>query len=87
MNKSDPPTVGTLTITWNTTKKSTSKAFKIKQTDTTTATTTGKVSSGLFAAKTIFGTVTFTPEKDGCTKKDLSKVTFVNKKGTKFVIK
>jgi hypothetical protein len=87
VKKSDPPTVGTLTMTWNTGKKSTAKGFKIKQTDTTTATTTGKITSGLFAGKTISGTVTFTPEKDGCTNKDLSKVTFVNKKGTKFLVK
>ena len=87
VNKNDPPTIGTLTITWNTTKKSVAKGFKIKQTAATEATTTGKITSGLFAGKTISGTVTFTAEKGGCTQKDLSKVTFVNKKGTKFVVK
>jgi hypothetical protein len=87
VNKNEAPTVGTITITWNNSKKSIAKGFKIHQTSSTEATTTGKVTSGLFAGKTISGTVTFTPEKDGCTKKDLSKVTFVNKKGTKFVLK
>ena len=79
-------TYGTLTITWNTGKVSTAKGFKIHQTDSTTATTTGKITSGKFAGKTIKATVTFTPESGGCTSKDLAHVTYVNKKGTKFVI-
>jgi hypothetical protein len=87
VKKSDPPTVGTLTIKWNNGKTSTAKGFKIKQTAATEATTTGKVTAGLFVGKTISGTITFTPQKDGCTKKDLAKVTYVNKKGTKFVLK
>ena len=87
--KPDPkaaPTLGTLTIKWNNGKTSTAKGFKIKQTDATTATTTGKITSGNFAGKTIKGTVSFTPESGGCTSKDLAHVTYVNKKGTKFVI-
>src|SRR4051812_24861828 len=87
VKKSDPPTVGNLTITWNNGKKSVAKGFKIKQTKATEATTTGKITTGLFAGKTIAGTIVFTPQKDGCTKKDLAKVTYVNKKGTKFVLK
>jgi len=83
---SSPGTLGTLTITWNTGKVSTAKGFKIKQTAATTATTTGKITSGQFAGKTIKGTVSFAPKKGDCVNSDLSQVSYTNKKGTKFVI-
>jgi hypothetical protein len=83
----DKPTVGVLTTTWNTGKVSTAKSTAIKQTDATHATITGKITSGLFLGKTVKGTVEFTPESGGCTSKNLSKVTYVNKNAQHTVVK
>jgi len=62
VNSADKPAVGTLTIKWNNGKTSVAKGFKIKQTKATEATTTGKITSGLFVGKVIKGTVTFKPK-------------------------
>ena len=83
----DKPTVGTLTTTWQNGKVSTAKSTAIKQTDATHANITGKITSGLFLGKTLKGTVEFTPESGGCTSKDLSKVTYVNKNAQHKVVK
>ncbi len=87
VNSADKPTIGTLTIKWNNGKTSTAQGFKIKQTKSTEATTTGKITSGLFVGKVISGTVTFKPKQGDCVKTDLKSVTYQNKSGTKFVIK
>jgi hypothetical protein len=87
VSSADKPAVGTLTIKWNNGKTSTAKGFKIKQTKATEATTTGKITSGLFVGKVIKGTVTFKPKQGDCVNSDLKSVSYVNKSGTKFVIK
>jgi len=84
---SSAPTKGTLTITWAPGKVSTAAGFAIKQTDATHATTKGKITSGQFKGKSINGMVEFTPESGGCTSKDLSKVTYVNKNAQHKVVK
>jgi hypothetical protein len=84
----DKPTVGKLVIKWNNGKSSTAAGFKIKQTKSVVdATTTGKITAGLFKGKTIKGTTTYKLPAGACSTKNLSKVTYTNKKGTKFVIK
>ncbi len=82
-------TIGKLVIKWNTGKLSTVGKFTIKQTKAVVdATTTGKITAGLFKGKTVKGTTTYTLPKNACAKgHPLSKVTFKNKKNTKFVIK
>jgi hypothetical protein len=87
VDSTDKPTVGTLTITWNTGKTSTAKGFKIKQTAATEATTTGKITSGLFVGKVIKGTVSFKPKQGDCVTTDLKSVSYTNKSGTKFVVR
>jgi hypothetical protein len=88
--KPDPKskgTVGVFKVTWNNGKTSTAKAFYIKQTSAIVdATTTGKITSGLFLGKTIKGTVTFKLNSGGCSSKPASGGTYTNKKGTKFTI-
>ncbi|MGO9876608.1 MAG: hypothetical protein ACLPVY_22770 [Acidimicrobiia bacterium] len=70
-------TVGTLTITWNTGKTSTATSFAIKQTKlVTTATTTGKITAGLFVGSTVTGTVKYTLPKGACSAKPLATVTY-----------
>jgi len=90
--KPDPKskgTIGKLVIKWNNGKTSTAGSFTIKQTKAVVdATTTGKITAGLFKGKTIKGTTTYTLPKNACSKgHPLSKLTYKNKKGTKFVIK
>jgi len=84
---SDAPTKGTIVIKWNTGKSSTASGFSIKQTDATHATTTGKITTGLFKGKVIKGIVEFKPETGGCTTKALAKVTYVNKNAQHKVVK
>jgi hypothetical protein len=84
----DKPTVGKLVIKWNNGKTSTAAKFTIKQTKSVVnATTTGKITAGLFKGKTIKGTTTYKLPAGACSTKNLSKVTYTNKAGTKFVIK
>jgi hypothetical protein len=84
----DKPTVGKLIIKWNNGKTSTAAKFTIKQTKSVVdATTTGKITAGLFKGKVIKGTTTYKLPAGACSTKNLAKVTYVNKKGTKFVIK
>jgi len=88
-SKTSKGTIGTLVITWAGGKgTSTATAFTVKQTAAIVdATTTGKITSGLFAGKTITGTTTYTLPKGACSTADLSTLSYTNKKGTKFVIK
>ena len=77
------PTVGKLVIKWNNGKKSVAAKVTMKQTKTVVDfTTTGKITAGLFTGKTMKGTATYKTPPDSCTK-----MTYTNKKGTKFVIK
>ena len=82
-------TIGKLVIKWNNGKQSTVGKFTIKQTKSVVdATTTGKITAGLFKGKKVKGTTTYTLPKDACSEGHaLKKVTYKNKKGTKFVIK
>lgn len=88
-NPKSAGTIGKLVIKWNNGKTSTAGKFTIKQTKAVVdATTAGKITAGLFKGKTIKGTTTYTLPKNACSKgHPLSKVTYKNKKGTKFVIK
>lgn len=84
----DKPTVGKLVIKWNTGKTSTAAKFTIKQTKAVLdATTTGKITAGLFKGKTIKATTTYKLPSGACSTKNLAKVTYTNKKNTKFVVK
>jgi hypothetical protein len=84
----DKPTVGKLVIKWNNGKTSTAGKFTIKQTKSVVdAGTTGKITAGLFKGKTIKGTTTYKLPTGACSTKNLAKLTYTNKKGTKFVIK
>jgi hypothetical protein len=81
-------TIGTIVVTWNNKKTSTAKVFAIKQVskkDPTHATTTGKITAGLFVGKTISGTVLYKLPAGACTTKPLAKVTYTASKP--FVIK
>jgi len=82
-------TVGTIVITWNNKQTSTAKVFTIKQVskkDPTHATTTGKITAGLFVGMSISGTVKYTLPKGACSAgHPLSKVTYSASKP--FVIK
>jgi hypothetical protein len=84
----DKPTVGKLVIKWNNGKTSTAGKFTIKQTKSVVdASTTGKITAGLFKGKTIKGTTTYKLPAGACSTKNLAKLTYTNKKGTKFVVK
>jgi hypothetical protein len=88
VKSTDKPTIGKLVITWAGGKgTSTVAKFSIKQTKAVIdSVTTGKITAGLFVGKTVKGTTTYTVPAGGCSTKDLAKVTYVNKKGTKFTI-
>jgi len=55
------PTTGSFVITWNNGKTSTASKFNVTQSTKTitNATTTGKITAGLFVGKSIAGAVTF----------------------------
>ena len=55
------PTVGKFVVTWNNGKTSTATGFNVTQSTktVTNATTTGKITAGLFVGKSIAGAVTF----------------------------
>jgi hypothetical protein len=77
-NPASKGTIGKLTIVWNTGKTSTVASFTVKQTKTvTTATTTGKITAGLFVGMTITGSVKYSLPKGACGSKPLAKVTYV----------
>src|SRR5262245_14818715 len=84
----DKPTVGKLVITWAGGKgTSTVAKFTIKQTAAVVdAITTGKITAGKFVGKTVKGTTTYKLPQGACSTKDLAKVTYTNKKNTKFTI-
>jgi hypothetical protein len=80
------PTTGSFVVTWSNGKTSTASKFNITQSTKTitNASTTGKITAGLFVGKSISGSVTFTLKTAGgkCTGG-----TYVNTKGVKFVVK
>jgi hypothetical protein len=80
------PTVGKFVVTWNTGKTSTATAFNVTQSTKTitNATTTGKITAGLFIGKSIAGAVSFKLSVVGgkCVGG-----TYSAAKGVKFVIK
>jgi hypothetical protein len=80
------PTIGKFVVTWNNKKTSTAVGFKVTQSTKTitNATTTGKITAGLFVGKSITGSVTFTLKAAGG---KCPGGTYVNTKGVKFVIK
>jgi hypothetical protein len=83
----DKPTVGKFVIKWSNGKTSTVAKFTIKQTKAVTdATTTGKITAGAYVGKVVKGTVTYKIPTGGCSTKDLAKVTYTNKKNTKFTV-
>jgi hypothetical protein len=81
------PTKGKLTLAWNT--KATSTIGVVSLTSIpkkpTQSKIAGKITAGLFKGSSLSGTVNYTPQTGGCTKVDLSKVTF--KQVTPLVIK
>jgi hypothetical protein len=80
------PTVGKFVVTWNNGKTSTATGFDVTQSTKTitNASTTGKITAGLFVGKSISGTVTFKLSVVGgkCVGG-----TYANAKGVKFIIK
>jgi hypothetical protein len=87
-NPSTTGTKGTFTITWNNGKKSVvTKKFTVKQgtgANIATATTTGKITSGLFVGKPIKGSITFALAAGSCSTKPASGGTYKQK--TNFTI-
>ncbi len=80
------PTIGKFVVTWNNKKTSTAVGFKVTQSTKTitNATTTGKITAGLFVGKSITGSVTFSLKSAGG---KCPGGTYVNTKGVKFVVK
>ena len=82
LSKPDPKskgTIGTFTITWGPGKTSTVAKFAIKQTkNPVQATTTGKITKGLFVGSSVTGKVQYTLPANACTKAPLKTVTYKN---------
>jgi hypothetical protein len=84
------PTIGKFVVTWNNKKTSTATGFKVTQSKTTVtnASTTGKITAGLFKGKSITGAVTFKLATSGSgASLKCTGGTYTNVKGVKFVIK
>jgi hypothetical protein len=81
-------TTGTVGVTWSNKKTSAANVTLVGVTgNATQQTVAGPVTTGLFKGSKISATTQFTPANGGCTKSDLSKVTFTLKKGAKLTVK
>jgi len=87
-NPTAKPTMGTEVITWNTGKTST-VALQLHQVKghATETTVTGTVTAGLFKGSHQTGSLTYTPQPNGCSKVPLKTVTYTQLTGVKGVIK